>query len=555
MKKLLKLFLLLVIPVCIFSQQEEWTVFKSVPPPFRKLGPGSSSLSIIQNTPKNARIVLSAGGMLKNRMNWFDSISTNSNALPDNFIVCLSQDGKGNIWAGTFLGGVAKYDGTGWTAYNKSNSGLPDNKIYSMAFDKYKNLWLGTTSGLVKFDGTRWRVYNMKNSKIPAEIIYAVAVDEDGVKWIGTAAGLVKYDGRDWTTYNSFNSKLPDDNITAITIDKEGVKWIGTFEGLVRIDGADWRVFTTANSGLPYDDIYSIAYDERGKMFINTWGGGLVVLSNDKWTTYDTYTSGLPDNNVSSFLIDDNRNRWIGTLGGLAKYSEKKWSVFNSSNSKLPDNMVYSLLKDNRGNLWIGTTNGLAVYKEGGIITAPASISSFSYRVKRNTVSLFWQCGKGNSTYGFDIEKKADETEWKKIGFIKAFGVNSFIAQYSFTDNYPVSGKNLYRLKEIDNSGTYRCSGSIESFVGMPDSYFLEDCFPFPWNPEVLLKFGLPESAKTRLIIYDTFGREVKTLVNEKLEAGYHQGILVTKGLLEGNYFCKIIANNFTTVRKFFLPR
>ncbi|MFW6020189.1 MAG: T9SS type A sorting domain-containing protein [Bacteroidales bacterium] len=101
---------------------------------------------------------------------------------------------EGNKWIGTWGGGVAKFDGTNWTVYNKSNSGLPDNKVAEIAIDGEGNKWLGTRDqGLVKFDGTNWTIYNESNSGLPKNYISSIAIDQEGNKWIGTGGGVAVF--------------------------------------------------------------------------------------------------------------------------------------------------------------------------------------------------------------------------------------------------------------------------------------------------------------------------------------------------------------------------
>ena len=53
-----------------------------------------------------------------------------------------------------------------------------------------------------------------------------------------------------------------------------------------------------------------------------------------------------------------------------------------------------------------------------------------------------------------------------------------------------------------------------------PSSFKLHQNYPNPFNPSTKIRFDLPKSTQAKLIIYDILGREVTTLVNEKLNAG-----------------------------------
>jgi len=57
------------------------------------------------------------------------------------------------------------------------------------------------------------------------------------------------------------------------------------------------------------------------------------------------------------------------------------------------------------------------------------------------------------------------------------------------------------------------------------------------------------------LKVYDVLGREVATLVNERLEAGEHERTLDAKGLSSGVYFYRLRIAEFTDVKKMVLAK
>ncbi|MBW8050154.1 MAG: hypothetical protein FVQ77_07420 [Cytophagales bacterium] len=106
----------------------------------------------------------------------------------------IAIDTIGNKWVATGNGLVKlKADGQPGEkciVYNKLNSGLPINSIGALAFDKGGNLWIGTWGGgLVKYDGTNWKVYDQSNSQLPHNKIWSILIDENDYKWIGTLSG------------------------------------------------------------------------------------------------------------------------------------------------------------------------------------------------------------------------------------------------------------------------------------------------------------------------------------------------------------------------------
>ena len=59
---------------------------------------------------------------------------------------------------------------------------------------------------------------------------------------------------------------------------------------------------------------------------------------------------------------------------------------------------------------------------------------------------------------------------------------------------------------------------------GVPEQLQLDEPFPNPFNSEVNVRFTLSEPARqARLVVYDTLGREVRTLARSALDAGRYE--------------------------------
>ncbi|RMD96957.1 MAG: T9SS C-terminal target domain-containing protein [Calditrichaeota bacterium] len=101
---------------------------------------------------------------------------------------------------------------------------------------------------------------------------------------------------------------------------------------------------------------------------------------------------------------------------------------------------------------------------------------------------------------------------------------------------------------------------TIESVVQLPEKFALLQNYPNPFNPETQIRFQLPEASHVVLKIFNPLGIEIRTLAEGSFQPGYYQirwdgrdaaGRPVPSGL----YFYKIVANNFTQVKKMSLLR
>jgi ligand-binding sensor domain-containing protein/signal transduction histidine kinase len=75
------------------------------------------------------------------------------NALNNDYIFSLYDDGSGNLWVGTYGGGLNKFNiKSGKAEHFSENEGLPNNVVYSLLPDNDGNIWLSTNKGLCKFN-------------------------------------------------------------------------------------------------------------------------------------------------------------------------------------------------------------------------------------------------------------------------------------------------------------------------------------------------------------------------------------------------------------------
>jgi photosystem II stability/assembly factor-like uncharacterized protein len=88
---------------------------------------------------------------------------------------------------------------------------------------------------------------------------------------------------------------------------------------------------------------------------------------------------------------------------------------------------------------------------------------------------------------------------------------------------------------------------------GIPTDFVLSQNYPNPFNPGTKIKYGLPERAYVTLKVYDVLGREVATLVDEEVNAGYHQESFDGSRLSSGVYFYRLSAGKFSTTKRLML--
>lgn len=107
-----------------------------------------------------------------------------------NYVFSLLVDSSDRVWAGTWGGGVARFDGTSWSNMTVSD-GLPGNIVYSLARDSEGTMWFGTNRGLARYEDESWTVYTRADGLLE-EHVYSIAIEPGGDIWAGTKRGVTR---------------------------------------------------------------------------------------------------------------------------------------------------------------------------------------------------------------------------------------------------------------------------------------------------------------------------------------------------------------------------
>jgi hypothetical protein len=80
----------------------------------------------------------------------------------------------------------------------------------------------------------------------------------------------------------------------------------------------------------------------------------------------------------------------------------------------------------------------------------------------------------------------------------------------------------------------------------IPVKYSLNEAYPNPFNPSTNIKFTLASSSKVKLIVYNSLGQQVSTLINQQMDAGSHTVVWNAKNssinCASGVYFYRLTA-------------
>ena len=111
-------------------------------------------------------------------------------AFNPNYIVALLVDQKGVVWAGTWGGGLAMFDGSRWTNFTV-REGLPGNHVFALHQDPEGTLWVGTSNGLARKTAEGFQTFSTTDG-LYSNIVFSIATAADGSRWIGSFGGVAR---------------------------------------------------------------------------------------------------------------------------------------------------------------------------------------------------------------------------------------------------------------------------------------------------------------------------------------------------------------------------
>ena len=152
--------------------------------------------------------------------------------------------------------------------------------------------------------------------------------------------------------------------------------------------------------------------------------------------------------------------------------------VSNPSVTLLSNIGIHSSLSFNSGGQI--DKNGFDIYLAGVLYNGPTPVElvSFNAKVRNNVVLLDWKTATEVNNYGFEIERSQTSNvkgqNWEKIGFVNGHGNSNSPKEYSFEDSKLSNNSYQYRLKQVDNDGSFAYSNIVSvSIDQVPNNFAL----------------------------------------------------------------------------------
>ena len=150
-----------------------------------------------------------------------------NNGLNYKWVMQVTEDTSGRIWAATFSGGINIWDDKKWT-YLTTEEGLSSDIAYSILKDKYGSIWVGAQNGVDRIDCDKSgaikniRNYNKFDGFIGIENNGSCNyTDKKGNLWFGTINGAMMFN----PTKDIINPNPPIIQLTDIKLFFRKVNW------------------------------------------------------------------------------------------------------------------------------------------------------------------------------------------------------------------------------------------------------------------------------------------------------------------------------------------
>lgn len=337
-----------------------------------------------------------------------------NDGLPDNCIRTIFKDSRGYVWIGTDTG-LSRFDGSTFTNWGTAD-GLSGLKVWAITEDRDGNMWFGTYDGGISvFDGKCFTVYNTRNSGLPSNKIRALACFPDtNLVYIGTEKGVIIFDGEQFQTiempedgrglvrvmdFESYHGKV------LIAFYTSGLPWAIVsldpntlqYEGFVKkerinnLEGKHYHsvsqmlctnsriIFSLNRLGITelidgYEknftgtgQVFGISEGVDNEIWLAGWvdesgmaGGGLYLFKNDSIINISEKLGLIKDSGFCSYYDKEDKAIWYGSINnGLVYIPETPFSTEEMDLIGVSGQKIYDLFFDSKNRMWIATPDTL----------------------------------------------------------------------------------------------------------------------------------------------------------------------------------------------------
>ncbi|MEO6456348.1 MAG: T9SS type A sorting domain-containing protein [Ginsengibacter sp.] len=309
---------------------------------------------------------------------------------------------------------------------------------------------------------------------------------------------------------------------------------------------ADYTDIAIAPDGTPY-----IAYSDWSRIYKTT----VKKFDGIAWVTVGTerFTGNVDADLLKMIVAPDgspyiaygdpdisNTTLTFGKKAVVMKFNGTAW-VNAADEVSAGEAADVSLILTKDGSRLLIAYNGGGSYIKSLLISGalPVRLTNFSAVVNaQSNASLQWKVAGQLNITRYEIERKLDGIHYTTVGVVDANTLNEFT--YQFTDRQAFTGVGFYRLKIIDQDGSFTYSNVVRLQLSPKSTVSL---YPVPASESITIQTANEQYKNTSLTITDNSGR----IVLKQLLQSNRQSINISR-LANGIYYVTFIDG---TIRKF----
>jgi ligand-binding sensor domain-containing protein len=276
---------------------------------------------------------------------------------------------KGEIWAGTYGGGLSVLDPhtERWRNYNIPN-GMADAFVYDVLETRSGDIWIATWSGANRvLDGDMdnvesWLLYTVENTGggLPNDWVYGLSEGVNGEIWVATEGGVARFAEETWTHWTHADGLgAPYEQVEADMPFRNDPGEVSAHHARQKVEQGLEDIKVAYNPNY----IVSLAVDRQGHVWAGTWGAGVSRYDGQSWRTF-TVADGLPGNHIFALGEDNEGSIWIGTSRGLARYDTERFVTYGKADGLFTE-IIFSIEFAANGATWLGGLGGVTWYPHG----------------------------------------------------------------------------------------------------------------------------------------------------------------------------------------------
>jgi len=350
---------------------------------------------------------------------------------------------------------------------------------------------------------------------------------------------------------------------------------------------ATWMVLTSPTS----KNLYSVDFDSSDYGFVvgesggvyKTTDGGQTWASQNVNTNQDLYKIRIVHNYLSNNNTDATFGWIVGNTGVVRRTIDggTKWMNANAGiktggalraisitdvnhgvivgdggaayatvNGGVTWSAMATPTTNNLNGVWIvNNTVGWAVGDYGTVIfnanlPLPIELLTFDGWSQGNAAMLQWKTASEVDNSYFQLERSSNNQNWQSVTTIAGQGTSPEGASYQYVDNGLTPDVYYYRLKQVNNDGSFEYVGNqVEINIGAASDFSLYQNYPNPFSGSTTITYNVQSSSHVKLVVMNVLGDIVQTIQDADVQAGQYQMNFDASKLAAGTYFYRLFTN------------